>query len=126
MIVTTFKKIALAAAIVAVTATSSMAAQWAWMEKDAKVRKSPGAIAVVNYVEEGQKVKIVDKHGAWVKLALPGKDGWVKKNIITTKPYWHDADWGNHGNWGPGYGGSVGGSFCINGEHAQFCLGAYN
>ena len=125
MFATTFKKIALAAAIVAVTATSSMAAQWAWMEQDAKVRKSPGAIAVVNYVEEGQKVKIIDKNGSWVKLALPGKDGWVKKHMVTTKPYWNNG-WGNNGNWGPGYGGNVGGSFCVNGQHAQFCLGAYN
>lgn len=124
MFATVFKKVALAAAIVAVTATTSMAAQWAWVENDAKVRKGPGSITVVNYVEEGQKVKIVDKQGQWVKLAIPGKDGWVKKNILTTKPYWQDADWGWGGGYGPDYGPGFGSSFCVNGKNAQFCLGA--
>lgn len=126
MFATTFKKIALAAAIVAVTASSSMAATWAWVDQDAYVKKHhQNASMNVNTVYEGQKVKVVDQWNNWFKIQIPGKDGWVKANKLDFHPNWNNG-WGNNGNWGPGYGGSVGGSFCVNGQNAQFCLGAYN
>ena len=126
MFATTFKKIALAAAIVAVTATSSMAATWAWVDHDAKVKKHAGHIGpTVNWVEEGQKVKVIGQKKNYYKVQIPGQDGWVHASVLDFHPHWNNG-WGNNGNWGPGFGGSVGGSFCVNGEHAQFCLGAYN
>jgi uncharacterized protein YgiM (DUF1202 family) len=135
MFATTFKKIALAAAIVAVTASTSMAATWAWVDQDSNVKKFHKNSAMnINYVHEGQKVKVVDQWNNWFKIQIPGKDGWVKANKLDFHPGgnngWGNNGWGNNGwgnsGWGPGFGGSVGGSFCVNGQHAQFCLGAYN
>lgn len=129
MFATTFKKIALAAAIVAVTASTSMAATWAWVDDGANVKKHHTSNSLtVNYVSEGQKVKVIDQWNNWYKIQIPGKDGWVKANKLDFDPQWNNG-WGNNGNWGNGNwgnGGGVGGSFCVNGQNAQFCLGAYN
>ncbi|HEY0917848.1 SH3 domain-containing protein [Devosia sp.] len=105
-----------AAAVVLATAGASMAATWAWVEQDAKVRANHQNIApVVNWVEEGQKVQIVGSWGNWYKIKIPGQDGWVKKGLLAFNP-WPNAPW-------PGYGaGYGGGSFCINGDNAQFCI----
>lgn len=99
---------ALAIAIVLATAGASMAATYAWVEYDSKVKfKHYAGSATVNYVYEGQKVKIVGSWNNWYKIKIPGQDGWVKKHVLDFSP-----------DWGGGYGGS----FCINGDHASFCI----
>ena len=123
MFATSFKKIALAAAIVVVTASTSMAATWGWVEDGANVHLKPNKHSmIVNGVDEGQKVKIIGEYGTWLKLAIPGKDGWVRKNKISYDyPGWDDADWPHDGG---GFGFGFGSSFCVADDKAHFCLGA--
>jgi uncharacterized protein YgiM (DUF1202 family) len=106
----TLKIAAVATAVVLVSASSSFAATFAWVNYDSKVRNSHTTQSmVVNYVEEGQKVKVVNSWGNWYKIQIPGKDGWVKANAL-------DFD-----NWnGPVNDASA--SFCINGPNASFCI----
>lgn len=115
MFTRTLKTIAIAAAVLATTATASMAATWAWVDHDAKVRKHPGGGVAVNWVEEGQKVKVIDKKAKWYKLQIPGQDGWVPA---------HALSWNKPGPFPfpGGYGNGYGGSFCVNGTNASFCL----
>lgn len=119
MLTRTLKIAAVAATVVIATAGASMAAQYAWVDHDAKVRKHAGHIGpVVNWVEEGQKVKIIGQKKNYYKVQIPGQDGWVHADVLS---------WGNPGPFpGPfpagdfGYG--YGGSFCVNGTNASFCL----
>lgn len=104
----TLKTGALAIALVVATAGASFAATYAWVDQDSKVKyKHNGGAATVNYVYEGQKVKIVDSWNNWYKIKIPGKDGWVKKHVLSFGYDWED---------------DYGGSFCINGDHASFCI----
>lgn len=121
MFATTLKTVAIATAVVIATAGASMAATYAWVDHDAKVKKHAGGLGVtVNWVEEGQKVKILDKKQKWYKIQIPGQDGWVHANVL---------DWAKPGPF-PGpfpfpsddYGYGYGGSFCVNGTNASFCL----
>jgi SH3-like domain-containing protein len=117
MFIRTLKTVAIATALVAATASASMAATWAWVDYDAKVRKHAGAGVVVNWVEEGQKVKVIDKKQKWYKLQIPGNDGWVHADVLNwSKP----GPFPFPGDYGYGYGGS----FCVNGTNASFCLSA--
>ena len=93
----TLKTAALATLVVIATAGVSMAAQYAWVDNNTKVKQfHKQNSASVNCVQSGQKVKIVGQWNNWYKLQIPG-------------PF-------------PGYGYGYGGSFCINGESASFCL----
>ena len=106
----TLKIAALAATVVLATAGTSFAATFAWVDYDANVRNNhANQSMVVNYVEEGQKVKVIDSWGNWYKLQIPGKDGWVKSGVL-------DFD-----NWNPPN-NNPNASFCINGPNAQFCI----
>jgi uncharacterized protein YraI len=121
----TLKIAAIATVAVVATASASFAAGYAFVDHDAKVRAfhSNGS-AVVNWVAEGQKVKVLNTWGNWVKVKIPGQDGWVKANALDfhSGPYFpHDVDY-DYGYGG--YGGYGGGSFCVAGSHASFCLGA--
>ncbi len=110
--VKTLKTAALATALVVATAGASMAAQWAWVDQDANVRANHHQFApVVNWVGEGQQVKIVGQWNNWYRIQIPGQDGWVRKNVVDAFP--------NNGPF-PGNGGS----FCVNGQQAQFCINA--
>lgn len=103
---------AIAAAVVIATAGASMAATFAWVEHDANVKQHHNwASAIVNWVHEGQKVKIIASWGNWYKIKIPGQDGWVKKSLLDFNPF---PDYG--------YGYGSGASFCVNGDHAQFCI----
>lgn len=119
MFATTLKTVAIATAVVIATAGASMAATYAWVDHDAKVRAKAGHIGpAVNWVEEGQKVKIIDQKKNFYKIQIPGQDGWVHADVL---------DWSKpgpfpfpSGDYGYGYG--YGGSFCVNGTNASFCL----
>ncbi|MDB5538312.1 MAG: hypothetical protein JWQ89_39 [Devosia sp.] len=114
MFARTLKTAALATLVVAATAGASFAAQYAWVDNDAKVKQfHKQASPTVNWVSEGDKVKIIGSWGNWYKLQIPGQDGWVKANVLDFTP--------GPGPF-PGYGYGYGGSFCINGDNASFCL----
>ncbi|KQU97459.1 SH3 domain-containing protein [Devosia sp. Root105] len=107
------KTAALATLVVIATAGVSMAAQYAWVENNTKVKKfHQQASQNVNWVQAGQKVKIVGQWNNWYKLQIPGQDGWVKGNVLDFAQQYPF----------PGYGYGYGGSFCINGQNASFCL----
>lgn len=108
----TLKTGLVAAAVVFATAGASMAATYAWVEYDANVKKKHlNASMTVNSVHEGQKVKVIGSWGNWYKIQIPGPDGWVKKHVLDFTP-----------DYGYGWGGGYGGSFCVNGQNAQFCI----
>jgi len=114
---------------IALTAGVSFAAQTAWMDDDANVKKNPKSNSqTVNWVNEGQKVKVVSCQGSWCKLQIPGDDGWVRKSDIdfnNYKPYPNKPHYGpGYGyGYGPGYGYGFGGSACVGGKNASFCIG---
>lgn len=110
MLTRTLKTVALATAVLVATAGASMAATWAYVDHDSKVRNfhSSGA-NTINWVEEGQKVKVVGQWNNWYKIQIPGPDGWVKANVLDFDYY----------PVKPGFGSS----FCVDGKNAQFCLG---
>ncbi len=111
----TIKTALIAAAVVVATAGASFASTWAYVDHDSKVKKfHKQSSESVNFVEEGQKVKVVGSWGNWYKIQIPGKDGWVKSSVISFDYF--DEDYYDD------YGYPSGGSFCINGDHAQFCL----
>ena len=105
----TLKIAALATTVLLATAGSSFAATYAWMNYDSKVRNSHTTqSSVINYADEGQKVKVVDSWGNWYKIQIPGKDGWVKAGAL-------DFD-----NWNGPVNPSA--QFCFNGPNASFCI----
>jgi hypothetical protein len=114
MFARTLKTAAVAAVVLVATAGASMAAQYAWVDHNAKVKKHHTlASQTVNWVAEGQKVKVIGSWGNWYKLQIPGKDGWVKSHVLDFQPF--------PGPF-PGYGYGYGGSFCISGDSASLCL----
>ncbi len=112
-----FKTAALATLLLIGTASASMAATWAWADKDANVRKTHSQqSSVVNYVEEGQKVRVIGQWNNWYKLQLPGPDGWVRANVL-------DFDYDDYDDGYYPSKPSFGSQFCVDGKNAQFCLG---
>lgn len=114
----TLKRSALAAVLILATAGASLAAT-GWMENDAPLRHKPSHIAKkVNWVHDGQQVEVVGAYKSWYKLKVPGKDGWVKKGLVS----FHEPHWGY--GWGKsGWGYGLGGSFCVQGQTASICIG---
>lgn len=113
----TLKTVAIATAVVLATAGASMAATWAYVDQTAKVRDDHyNGATPVNWVKEGQKVKVIGQWKNWYKLQLKGPDGWVKANVIDFDYY--DDDYPVY-PVKPGFGSS----FCVDGKNAQFCLG---
>lgn len=107
----TLKTVAIAAVAVIVTAGASFAATYAYVDHDAKVKFKPSNKSqTVNWVEEGQKVKIIGQAGSWVKVKIPGDDGWVKAGAL---------DYGY-----PAYDDyySGGASVCIGGPYGSLCV----
>lgn len=118
MLINSIKTAALATAIVFATAGASMAATWAYVDQDANVRKNhSNGSAVVNYVDEGDKVKVIGQWKNWYKLQISGPDGWVRANVLDFDYYGDD----DYYPVKPGIG--FGSSFCVDGKNAQFCLG---
>ena len=116
---TTLKTAAIATAVILATATSSMAATWAWVDHDANVKKYAGHIGpVVNWVEEGQKVKVIGQKKNYYKVQIPGQDGWVHANVLDFHP---GPFPGPFDEYGYGYGG--GASFCADGKKVDVCFG---
>ena len=111
----TLKTAALSTLVVIATAGVSMAAQYAWVDNNTKVKAfHKQNSANVNWVQAGQKVKVVGQWNNWYKLQIPGPDGWVKGNVLSFGPQFPGPF--------PGYGYGYGGSFCVNGQNASFCL----
>lgn len=112
----TIASITLATAVVIATAGASMAATYAYVDKDANVRKNPSnGSSVINYVDEGDEVKVLAKSGSWYKIQIPGPDGWVRGNVLDFD-YYDDDD---YYPVKPGFGTS----FCVDGKKADFCFG---
>ena len=110
----TVKTALLAAAVVVATAGASMAAQYAYVDHDAKVRNEHTVqSATVNHVWEGQKVKVINQWKNWYKLDINGPNGWVKAGVL-------DFNY-NQFPWPNGNGGHV----CLNSPNVQFCLSSY-
>ena len=125
------KTLAASALVLALVLGSAGAASAAWVAKDTVVKKNHFKFApAVNHLSKGEEVMIVGEYGGWYKIKIPGPDGWVGKSAIGFekpgkgwgKGKWGNG-WGNNGGWGNGSGG---GSFCINGEKAQFCISGNN
>lgn len=115
MFAKTLKTAALATLVIVATAGASMAATYAYVDHDAKVKKNHAIVSpTINQVWEGQQVKVIGQWNNWFKIQIPGKDGWVKAGAL-------DFDY-DYEDYGYGYGN--GGSFCVNGQNAQFCLSA--
>ena len=113
MITRTLKTTAIALVAVLATAGASMAAQYAWVDHNAKVHAMPKKSSqTVNWVQEGQKVAILGYAGNWVKVKIPGKDGWVRQNALDYAPFPNNNPWPNNG-----------GSVCFNGQYGYICLG---
>ena len=105
------KTTALAIALVAATAGAASAATYAYAEKNVKVHLfHKNSSPTVNWIAEGQKVKVIDSFGNWYKLQIPGKDGWVKANALDFGPNWQNADYDT--------------SFCVGDVNAKFCINA--
>ena len=102
---------AVAAAILLATTASSFAASWAYVDHDAYVRASHFNVSpVVNAVEEGQYVKVINSWGNWYKVQIPGQDGWVKASVLDFTP-------------GPGPGPGPGNvQFCFWGPLGYVCV----
>lgn len=112
----TIKTGVLAIVLVAATAGVSMAAQYAWVDQDAKVKFKPkNNSQTVNWVSEGQQVKIIGSWGNWYKLQIPGKDGWVKAGALD----WNYNGWDDDDDYGNGNGNHV----CLNGQYGSLCIG---
>ncbi|MDC9825598.1 SH3 domain-containing protein [Devosia sp. ZB163] len=113
----------LATAVVLATAGASMAATWAYADRDAPVRKNHAPNSqIINGVEEGQKVRIIGEWKNWYKVQLPGPDGWVRANAIDFDYYDDDYPTPSYPAYPvkPGFGTS----FCVDGKNAQFCMGS--
>ena len=111
----TLKTVAIAATLVFATAGASMAATWAYVDYNSKVRQFHQlGSETVNWVKEGQEVKVIGQWKNWYKLQIKGPDGWVKANVLDFDYY--DDD---YYPVKPGFGSS----FCVDGKNAQFCLG---
>ena len=114
MFARTLKTAAIAVVAIVATAGVSMAAQYAWVDYDAKVKHKPtNKSQTVNWVHEGQQVKIVAQNGNWVKIKIPGDDGWVKAGVLDYAPFPNNNPWPNNGQ------------VCFNGQYGYICLGNY-
>lgn len=117
-------KTALAAgAVILATAGSALAAPlYGFIEDTARVRANhSSASPTVNWVDEGDEVRIIGEWGNWYKIKVPGPDGWVRKSVVSFDDWgddW-DSDWPRHR---PG----VSSSFCLDNANAQFCFGIHN
>jgi len=120
MFTRSLKAVPIATLLTIATAGASFAAQWAWVERDAVVRlnhksSSPG----VNSVDGGDKVRVIAAWGSWYKIKIPGTDGWVRASVLDFDPeYWDYPDHPGHPH--------IGGSGCVGGDNASFCLGSFH
>lgn len=119
MFTRTLKSVAIAAAVIITTAGVSLASNYATLKQNASVYKNHKLQSdIINTAWEGDTVAVADKWNDWYYIIVPGKDGWVRGKYLE-----FDQGYGSGFNFGYGN-GYVGGSFCVNGKNAQFCLGA--
>lgn len=57
----------------------------AYVKQDSDVLKNPNpASTIVNSVDKGAVVNVLDCSGSWCKIQVPGPDGWVKQNRLAS------------------------------------------
>lgn len=107
---------AIAVTVLALSVSGAFAATYGSINYDTKVKKfAYSASMTVDWVEEGDYVKIIDytkKNGGWFRIDPPGPNnaGWVKKSAVDLDVYDDDYD-------GPG---NV--QFCFYGYLGQVCV----
>lgn len=78
-----FKTTAFAAVLLVGSASGALAATYAYVDHDSKVRANHyNTSSTVNYVEEGDVVKVIGHWGTWYKIEIPGPNGWVKGSVL--------------------------------------------
>lgn len=118
MIKTALKTATIALVIVAGTAGAAFA-KTAWADGDSAVRKGATKFhKVVNYIDDGQKVKVEfckdNKFGVeWCKISIPGKDGYVRRS---------DLDFKKPKGWGKDFDGTF--EMCLGDKNFSFCVEA--
>jgi hypothetical protein len=116
MTISLIKAAAAAAAITAVSATGAFAFAplTGTFNYDTQIKASHTfASATVNWADAGDDLTVVSKFGNWLKVKVPGPDGWVKKSAVSLDyyptPYPTPSPSPVHACfWGPG------GYICIN------------
>lgn len=124
MLTRSLKSALVAGLLVIGTAGATLAAPlYGYIDATARVRANHSlGSSTVNWVDEGDQVRIIGEWGNWYKIKIPGPDGWVRKSVVSFDDWeddWYD-DWPHHS--GPG----VSSSFCLNNDNAQFCFGVNN
>jgi len=113
MFTRTLKTVAIAATVLVATVGVSMASQYATIKQNVSVYKQHKLQSdIINTAWEGDVVSVAQQWKDWYYIIVTGKDGWVRGKYL-------DFDYGP--DYGPGLYGP-GGSFCLNGQNAQFCF----
>ena len=105
------KTAAVAAALIAGSVSAASAATYAYVDQDAKVRAYHSTSSpTVEWVEEGDIVKVIGKWGSWYKIDPkgPNNSGWVR-NYVLEFDYEDDPV-------------KPGVQFCFNGPLGYVCL----
>ena len=99
------KTAAVAATLVAISASGAFASTYAYVDHDAVVRSGHGSgNLIINTVDEGDYVKILAHWGNWYKIKIDGPDGWVKSSVLDFDYYDDGPDYPNNVQacfWGP-------------------------
>jgi hypothetical protein len=82
----------LSSALLAALFASAALAEDNWIKRNAELRTDPSAAgSTVAKVQKGDKVQVLEKSGAWVKVDLKGKTGWVSADSLSSREVKPDA-----------------------------------
>lgn len=99
-----------AASVLLGTAGASFASQYAYIDHDTKLKQYHSKNSdTLDWLNEGQKVKVLSDWNNWVKIKVYGEIGWVKDSAI---------DW-NYGGNGNGNGNV---NACFYGPYGYVCV----
>ncbi len=86
----------LAASVLLGTAGASFAAQYAWIDHTTKLKSyHSNSSSTLDWLYEGQKVKVINDWGNWVKVKVYGQTGWVKEKALD----YHNWNYNNYNNY---------------------------